>query len=67
MIRDTHRSARLERADRIVGWTLLDQLARERMQKTRVNDQEPAVAFTIGEVTMKRDHRMGPQRKDGLT
>jgi len=29
------------------------------MQKTQVNDKEPVTAFTIGGVTMKRDHRFG--------
>lgn len=59
IVRDADQSVRFERTDRTVGGTLFDQLARERMQKPGVDDKEPVLAVTIGEVTMKRDHRIG--------
>lgn|GEM_PF-3932928 len=46
-----------EHADRIVGWTVFEQLAGKPMQKARVNDKESVVAVAIGEVGMKRFHR----------
>lgn len=57
VVRHADQPARLKRADRIVGWTVFDQLAGKPMQKARVNDKESVVAVAIGEVGMKRFHR----------